>query len=82
MTEEKYKKLYSQWKRDILKHEEQKMSLLDQIERLQLELWRREMNPNELYLVDKIEQLEREIHEKDMLLQAHKNCGKVLTSTL
>lgn len=62
-----YGKLYAEHKRTILAHEEHKMALFDQIERLQLKLWKydEESNARELYLVEKIERLEKEVKQKE-----------------
>lgn len=63
MNDEKYNKLYTQWRRDLLKHEEHKMALFDQIEKLQLKLWKydEESHKREMYLVEKIERLEEDL---------------------
>lgn len=59
--ERKYYNLYCNHKQQIIRHEEQKMALFDQIEKLQLQVWRDEITDNEIYLVDKIERLEEEL---------------------
>lgn len=67
VSKEKYDKLYRKWRRDLRKWEEHKMSLLDDIEKLEIQLWKHDENQHksEEYLVGKIERLEDELQKRD-----------------